>query len=69
MMYGKCISTCPSGQRIINGKCQPINCPPGQVLVGNICVAPGIRSHTNEFMMNVTRMESSFASVDQVKDE
>lgn len=29
--------TCPTGQELVNNKCQPITCPEGQQLVGNDC--------------------------------
>jgi len=34
------ITTCPVGQRLVDGECVPIVCPDGEILDGNNCVCP-----------------------------
>lgn len=42
-MGNECVvdGECPTGQKMVDGQCVPIVCPPNTHLQGNLCVADG----------------------------
>ena len=55
--------TCPTGQELVGGVCQPITCPTGQQLVGNTCQA----HHLSRRDSNWSAIPASPSSARQVR--